>query len=102
MDLERPPRLAPRERTFAQVFPWRSVRKAVMLLVLIIGIVVIKLRMGAFLQQAGRLWSPLTETPASSRRPPAPSGAVSPGPVQTTVHLGPALAPQPAAPPTAH
>jgi hypothetical protein len=97
MDLERPPRLAPRERTFAQVFPWRSVRKALMLLVLIIGIVVIKLRMGAFLQHAGRLWSPLTETPAASRLPPAPSGAVPP----TTVHLGPTLAPQPA-PPSAH
>lgn len=94
MDLERPPQLAPRERTFAQVFPWRSVRRALMLLVLIIGIVVIKRRMGSFLQQAGRLWSPLTETPASSQRPPAPSGAVPP----TTVHLGPMLAPQPAAP----
>jgi len=94
MDPERPLRSVPRERTFAQLFPWRSVRKALMLLVLIIAIVVIKLRMGAFLQQAGRLWSPLTETPAASRRPPVPGGAVPP----TTVHLGPTLAPQPAAP----
>jgi hypothetical protein len=95
MDLERPPRSAPRERTFARVFPWRSVRRALMLLALIVAIVVIKRRMGDFLQQAGRLWSPLTETPPS-RRPPAPGGAVPP----TTVHLGPALAPRPAAPNT--
>lgn len=94
MDLERPPRLAPRERTFAQLFPWRSVRRALMLVVLIIAIVVIKVRMGTFLQQAGRLWSPLTETPATSRPPPASGDAVPP----TTVHLGPALAPQPSAP----
>ena len=94
MDLERPPRSAPRERTFAQLFPWRSVRRALMLVVLIVAIVVIKHRMGAFLQQAGRLWSPLTEPPATSPRPAIPSGAVPP----TTVHLGPALAPQPAAP----
>ena len=94
MDLERPPRSAPRERTFAQLFPWRSVRRALMLVVLIVAIVVIKRRMGAFLQQAGRLWSPITESPAPSQRPPVPAGAAPP----TTVHLGPALAPQPAAP----
>jgi hypothetical protein len=94
MDLERPPRSAPRERTFAQLFPWRSVRRALMLVVLIVAIVIIKQRMGAFLQQAGRLWSPLTEQPAPRPRSPDPSGAPPP----TTVHLGPALAPQPAAP----
>ena len=94
MDLERPPRSTPRERTFAQVFPWRSIRKALMLVVLIIAIVVIKLRMGAFLQQAGRLWSPLTETPAPSRPAPVAGGAVPP----TTVHLGPPSAPQITAP----
>jgi len=93
MEVERPPRPVPRERTFAQVFPWRSVRKALMLLALIIAIVVLKLRMGAFLQQAGRLWSPLTETPTPARRAPDPGGAPPP-----TVHLGPALGPQPAAP----
>jgi len=96
MEVDRPPRSVPRERTFAQVFPWRSVRKALMLLVLIIAIVVIKLRMGAFLQQAGRLWSPLTETPAPNRRAPAPASGTAAPP--TTVHLGPALAPQPSAP----
>jgi len=94
MDPERPLRSAPRERTFAQLFPWRSVRRALMLVVLIVAIIVIKMRMGAFLQQAGRLWSPLTETPSSGRTAPPPGGPVPP----TTVHLGPALAPQPAAP----
>jgi len=87
MDVERPPRSVPRERTFAQLFPWRSVRRAVLLVVLIAGIVVIKRRMGDFLQQAGKLWSPLTETPA--RRPSESSAA----PV-TSVHLGAGLSPK--------
>lgn len=87
MDLERPPRPAPRERTFAQLFPWRSIRRAAMLVLLIVAIVVIKRRMGAFLQQAGRLWGPLTAPPAAAPRPAAAGG---PAPT-TTVHLGPTL-----------
>jgi hypothetical protein len=98
VDLERPrpaPReRAPGERTFAQVFPWRSIRRALMLVVLIVAIVVIKRRMGAFLDHAGQLWGPVTP-PASSAELPRMRA-----PGTTTVHLGPTLSPKaPAADP---
>ncbi|HEY4186528.1 MAG TPA: hypothetical protein VGP07_15735 [Polyangia bacterium] len=88
MDLERHPRPAPRERTFAQLFPWRSIRRALMLVVLIVAIVIIKRRMGAFLEHAGQLWGPVSPAPAAASHP---AGTA-------TVHLGPSLAP-PTTPP---
>ena len=96
MDLERHPRPAPRERTFAQVFPWRSLRRALMLVVLIVAIVILKQRMGTFLEHAGRLWVPPSTPAASSVRVPSPArapGEGGPAAGTTTVHLGPSLAP---------
>ena len=49
-------RPARRERTFAELFPWRNLRRAFMLLLLIIAIVFIKRSMGRLLGTATQLW----------------------------------------------
>jgi hypothetical protein len=56
-----------RERTFAQLFPWRNVARAVMLLVVILGIIAIKRSTGSMLTRIGDLWgggAPATPVPA--------------------------------------
>ena len=92
MGLERSPR-PPRERTFAELFPWRSVRRAVMLLALIIAIVAAKRSMGPLLGRASQLWG---LAPASPARPSGAAGG-SPPPPTFGIHLGPTLSPPPAA-----
>jgi len=97
MGLERTPGVSPRERTtrsrertFAQLFPWRNMRRVIMLLALIVGIIVIKRSMGPLLGRASQLWG---LGPASSA--PAPADAptsVEPG-ASFRVHLGPTLTP---------
>lgn len=65
---ERPLRPAPRERTFAQLFPWRNVRKAMMLVLLIVAIVVIKRSTGGFFARLTELVGATNApSPASSR-----------------------------------
>lgn len=58
MSLEGQERPVPRERTFAELFPWRSLRRAFMLVVLIVGIVIIKRSMARLLGTATQLWGP--------------------------------------------
>ena len=69
MSLEGQERPVPRERTFAELFPWRSLRRAFMLVVLIVGIVIIKQSMARLLGTATQLWGPLAPEmkPASGR-----------------------------------
>jgi hypothetical protein len=82
-------RPAPRERTFAQLFPWRSLRRAFMLVVLIVGIIFIKRAMSRLLGNATQLWGSPTPSPAPRRdfgvhlsptlvRPVAPKAASAP------------------------
>jgi hypothetical protein len=96
LDRQRPP---PRERTFGELFPWRNMRRAVMLVLLIVAILTIKRSTGGFLTRVGALWG--TPGAASARAPvPGQSGAgqdarrpFSPGGVGVRVRLGPGLAP---------
>ena len=85
MPPERHTRPAPRERTFAEVFPWRNIRRALMLVLLILAIVMIKRSAGPWLARMGEMWGQpatrSTSTPASS------SGAVH------KIRLGPAFDP---------
>ncbi len=101
----------PRERTFAELFPWRNIRLAVMLVLLILAIVVLKRSAGSLLVRAGDLWGPPGSSSPSSPsvpRPAAvnaaaaipPTGApvgtprgVSGGDTGVRIRLGPGLAP---------
>lgn len=80
MSVEGQNRPAPRERTFAQLFPWRNLRRAFMLLVLIVGIVFIKRSMGRLLGNATQLWGGPAVTPEPRR--------------DFGVHLSPTLIPR--------
>jgi hypothetical protein len=60
--------LPPRERTFAQVFPWRNVRRAVMLLALIVVIVGMKRTAGRFLAGVTEWFGPIAPAKATSPR----------------------------------
>jgi len=95
MGLERTPGVSPRERTtrsrertFAQLFPWRNMRRVIMLVALIVGIIMIKRSMGPLLGRASQLWGPASPAPAPADTP----TGVGPGPT-FRVHLGPTLAP---------
>jgi hypothetical protein len=86
MGIERFPRPSPpRERTFAKLFPWRSVRRAVMLVLLIVAIVAVKRSMGALLGRANQLLG--LPPPPATTSPPAQPPRSSFG-----VHLAPTLA----------
>ena len=101
MGLERTPGVSPRERTsrarertFAQLFPWRNMRRVIMLLALIVAIIVIKRSMGPLLGRATQLCglgSPPSPPPAADA---TTSTAAGPG-SSFRVHLGPTLAPPP-------
>jgi hypothetical protein len=58
----------PRERTFAQVFPWRNMRRALMLLALIGAIVGIKRSAGRFLADVTEWFGAPPPTRTSSPR----------------------------------
>jgi hypothetical protein len=88
MGFERSTRPSPRERTFAELFPWRNVRRALMLIALIVAIVVAKRSMAPLLGRATELWGLPYQAPLQS--PPQPRGY--------GVHLGPTLAPPSTAP----
>jgi len=96
MGLERTPGASPRERTtrsrertFAQLFPWRNMRRVLMLLALIVAIVVIKRSMGPLLGRASQLWG-LGSAPPPSPPVETTTGAVPGSPFR--VRLGPTLA----------
>jgi hypothetical protein len=77
----------PPERTFAQLFPWRNVRRALLLTVTIVAIVMVKRSAGPLLQRVTELLDPA---------PPAAAPAASPAPPREEgrrVRLGPGLAP---------
>jgi len=95
MPLERLPRAAPAEKTFGQVFPWRNIRRALMLVLLIVGIVVIKRSAQPMLERVGQMWgaprvaaTPVqiraVVRPASSVAPPPGPGATPPTPAEAT------------------
>lgn len=85
MPLERQRLPAPRERTFAELFPWRNMRRAAMLVLLIVAIVAIKRSTAPLLSRVGTLWgSPATEV----QQQPNLEGAVR------RIRLGPGLAPR--------
>jgi len=81
MSLEGQERPVPRERTFAELFPWRSLRRAFMLVVLIVGIVIIKRSMARLLGTATQLWGP-----SATETKPVPGHGFG-------VHLSPSLGP---------
>lgn len=81
-----------RERTFAQLFPWRNVGRAVMLLVVILGIVALKRSTGSLLTRIGDLWSVGGARRAVPAR--AASAQATPG---FNTHLGPGLRAVPSA-----
>ena len=91
MGFERPTRPSPRERTFAELFPWRNIRRALMLVALIVAILIVKRSMSPLLGRASQLWG------LGSPPPPEHRGGQVPPP-GFGVHLGPTLAPSPTAP----
>ena len=90
MPLERH-KLPPRERTFAELFPWRNIRRALMLVLLIVAIVVIKRSTSSLLARVGEMWGPSSSPPPSSAGPYPPRGAG----VDRQIRLGPGLTPRP-------
>ena len=60
--LHRPP---PQEKSFGQVFPWRNIRRAMMLVLLIVAIVVIKRSAQPTLERVGQMWGSPGRSPAS-------------------------------------
>lgn len=87
-------RVPPRERTFAELFPWRNLRRAVVLLLLIVAIVVIKRSTGGFLGRIGDLWGTTRTGPAPGDATSGARGGARPGD-GVRVRLGPGLAPSP-------
>ena len=65
-------------------------RRVIMLLALILGIIVIKRSMGPLLRKASQLWG---LGPGASSAPPAHEAGGATGPAGFGVHLGPTLAP---------
>jgi hypothetical protein len=57
-------RPAPAEKTFRQLFPWRNIRRAMMLVLLIVAIVVIKRSAQPMLERAGQMWGSPNRDPA--------------------------------------
>jgi hypothetical protein len=93
---ERQPRPPPREKTFAELFPWRNILRAMMLLLLILAIVAVKRSAGPLLSRVGEMWGPPAPPPADSVR-----GAGS-GAADRRIRLGPGLAPTAAKPAPSH
>jgi hypothetical protein len=94
-EIQRPP---PAERTFAQLFPWRNVARAMLLVVIILAIVAIQRSTGSLFSRVGELLGPPTPTPTptptSSPEAPRPAAPQPPGQQGPRVRLGPGLAPR--------
>jgi hypothetical protein len=95
MGFEQPTRRSPRERTFGELFPWRNMRRALMLVALIVAIVVIKRSMSPLLGRASQLWG-LGSPPPPARAVDRPGAPVPPP--AFGAHLGPSLSPRPTPP----
>jgi hypothetical protein len=65
MALERLQRSPPQEKSFGQLFPWRNIRRAMMLVLLIVAIVVIKGSAQPMLERVGQMWGSPGRPPAS-------------------------------------
>ena len=83
-------RTPPRERTFGQLFPWRNIRRAVMLVLLIVAIVVIKRSAQPMLERVGQMWGTPAQTSAPVQiravvRPPAQVGVGHGAPAATSI-----------------
>jgi len=96
-EIQRPP---PGERTFAQLFPWRNVARAMVLVVIIFAIVAIQRSTGSLFSRVGELLGPPgptpttpARTPTSSDEVPRPAAPQPPGQQGLRVRLGPGLAP---------
>jgi hypothetical protein len=85
-EIQRPP---PEERTFAQLFPWRNVARAMVLVVIILAIVAIQRSTGSLFSRVGELLGPPGPTPTSSGEAPQAHGQQG-----LHVRLGPGLAPR--------
>lgn len=93
MALERLPRSPPQEKSFGQLFPWRNIRRALMLVLLIVAIVVIKRSAQPMLERVGQMWgSPARGSAAVQIRavvrpgagvPRPPSAVASPSPTSS-------------------
>jgi hypothetical protein len=92
MSFERERRLPPRERTFGELFPWRNIRRALMLVLLILGIFMIKRSTGPFLARIGEMWGPPPSRRARRIEPPPPPDRADQG---FRVHLAPMPMPIP-------
>ena len=57
----------PRERSFAQLFPWRNLARALLLVVVILAIVAIKKSAAPLLSRVGELVGTPTGAPSSPR-----------------------------------
>lgn len=96
MVFERQQRQPPRERTFAEVFPWRNIRRAVMLVLLIVAIVMIKRSTAPLLTRVTEMWGPPPTSSPRSAPPGAPGGpGQREGQRELRVRLGPGLTPTP-------
>jgi hypothetical protein len=94
MASERPRRPPPQERTFGQVFPWRNIRRALMLVLVILAIIMIKRSTGPLLARVGDTWgAPASVAPASGRTGPRDSSDPSIDHSLRRIRLGPGLAP---------
>lgn len=83
----------PRERTFGEIFPWRNIRRAVLLVVLLMAILAIKRDSGGFINRLMQSWTPPPAAPALPHR-----GAGGPAIGATdapSVRLGPGFSPPP-------
>lgn len=67
MALERLQRSAPQEKSFGQLFPWRNIRRAMMLVLLIVAIVIIKGSAQPMLERVGQMWGSPGRSPQSVR-----------------------------------
>jgi hypothetical protein len=96
MALERLPRSPPQEKSFGQLFPWRNIRRALMLVLLIVAIFVIKRSAQPMLERVGQMWGPPARRPAAVQiravvrpgpddpRAPASSALASPSPTSSS------------------
>src|SRR5580765_1745916 len=67
----------PRERTFAEVFPWRNIRRAMLLVATIVAIVAIKRSAAPFLTRLTQILAPQQQAVRPARPPASPAPAAA-------------------------
>jgi len=74
MPTERQLQEALRERSFRELFPWKNLRKALFLLMVIVGVVILKRQIDPLLKLAGTSLSPpASQSVSPPMRPHPPS-----------------------------